>query len=158
MTGISIVPARQAQRSNQGQTLFICTLWVPSRPSTKYFIPFRTQFQFLCLHRPASWAGSRAGSLGPAGAIPVLFITEKVEHLVHIKYRCNRCCQDRQRSCRPTKNRVGKKTSLFKRHRSLILFFVLPSKVRYSVTKKEFENVGFWSKIVFDWSVTEAVG
>jgi hypothetical protein len=33
-----------------------------SRPSTKYFFPHRTQFRFLCPHRPASWAGSRAGS------------------------------------------------------------------------------------------------
>ncbi len=32
------------------------------RPSTKYFFPHRTSFQFLCPHRPASWAGSRAGS------------------------------------------------------------------------------------------------
>ncbi len=28
-----------------------------------YFLPHRTLFQFLCPHRPARWAGSRAGSL-----------------------------------------------------------------------------------------------
>ncbi len=28
---------------------------------TKYFFPHRTLFHFLCPHRPASWAGSRAG-------------------------------------------------------------------------------------------------
>ncbi len=33
-----------------------------SRPSTKYFFPQRTLFQFLCPLRPASWAGSRAES------------------------------------------------------------------------------------------------
>ncbi len=79
-------------------------------------VPVQNIF-FLTMHylnsfasiAPASWAGSRAGSLGPAGAIPVLFITEKVGHLVHSKYRCNRCCLDRQRSCRPTKVRVGMK-------------------------------------------------
>jgi hypothetical protein len=32
------------------------------RPSIKYFYSHRTLFQFLCLHRPASWGGSRAGS------------------------------------------------------------------------------------------------
>jgi hypothetical protein len=33
------------------------------------FFPNRTLFQFICLHRPASWAGSRAGSPGNSGAI-----------------------------------------------------------------------------------------
>ncbi len=33
-----------------------------SRPSTIYFFPHRTLFPFLCPHRPASWACSRAGS------------------------------------------------------------------------------------------------
>ncbi len=33
-------------------------------PSTKYIFPRRTLFKFLCSHRPASWAGSRAGSPG----------------------------------------------------------------------------------------------
>jgi len=40
------------------QEIFGCS----SRPSTKYFFPGRTLFIFLCPHRPASWAGSRAGS------------------------------------------------------------------------------------------------
>ncbi len=35
-----------------------CSSW----PSTKYFFPHRTVFQFICPHHPASWAGSRAGS------------------------------------------------------------------------------------------------
>ncbi len=37
-----------------------------SRTCTKYFFPLRTLFNFICLHRPVSWTGSRAGS-------PVLF-------------------------------------------------------------------------------------
>jgi hypothetical protein len=32
-----------------------------SRPNTKYFFPHRTLFHFICLHHPASSAGSRAG-------------------------------------------------------------------------------------------------
>ncbi len=35
-----------------------CSSW----PSIKYLFPPRTLFQFLCIRRPASWAGSRAGS------------------------------------------------------------------------------------------------
>ncbi len=31
-------------------------------PCTNYFFPRRTQFYFICPHRPASWAGSRATS------------------------------------------------------------------------------------------------
>jgi hypothetical protein len=31
-------------------------------PVQNIFFPRRTLFQFLCTHRPASWAGSRAGS------------------------------------------------------------------------------------------------
>jgi hypothetical protein len=42
--------------------LFCLALGCSSWPSTKIFFPHRTLFQFLCLHRPASWAGSRAGS------------------------------------------------------------------------------------------------
>jgi hypothetical protein len=34
----------------------------PPPPNTKYFFPFRTLFQFISPHRPASWAGGRAGS------------------------------------------------------------------------------------------------
>ncbi len=34
-----------------------------SRPSTNYFFPHPTLFQFLCPHRLVNWAGSRAGSL-----------------------------------------------------------------------------------------------
>ncbi len=33
-----------------------------SGPSTKYFFPSHPLLQFLCPHRPARWAGSRAGS------------------------------------------------------------------------------------------------
>jgi hypothetical protein len=33
-----------------------------SRTSTKYFVTHRTFFKFLYPNRPASWAGSRAGS------------------------------------------------------------------------------------------------
>ena len=32
-----------------------------SRPSTKYIFPYRTQFQFLGPHRPASWANRQTG-------------------------------------------------------------------------------------------------
>jgi hypothetical protein len=32
-------------------------------PEQNILFPHRTLFQFLCPHRPASWAGSRAGSL-----------------------------------------------------------------------------------------------
>ncbi len=31
-------------------------------PVQNIFFPHRTLFQFLCPHRPAGWAGSRAGS------------------------------------------------------------------------------------------------
>jgi hypothetical protein len=43
------------------QIVFFC-LGCSSQPSTKYFSPHRTLFHFLCPHRPASKAGSRAGS------------------------------------------------------------------------------------------------
>ncbi len=36
--------------------------WLPSRPNKKYLFPHRTLFQFICPHRPARWAGRRAGS------------------------------------------------------------------------------------------------
>ncbi len=39
-----------------------CCFGCSSRPSTKYFFPHRTQFQFICPQCPASWEGSRAGS------------------------------------------------------------------------------------------------
>jgi hypothetical protein len=32
-----------------------------SRPSTKYFFPYRTQFQIIGPHRQASWANRRVG-------------------------------------------------------------------------------------------------
>ncbi len=41
---------------------FLFCLGFSSQPSTKDFFPHRTLFQFLSHHRPASWAGSRAGS------------------------------------------------------------------------------------------------
>ncbi len=41
---------------------FLFCLGCPSRPCTKYFFPQQTLFQFLYPHRPASWAGNRAGS------------------------------------------------------------------------------------------------
>ncbi len=41
---------------------FLFCLGCSSRPCTKYFFFSRTLFQFLCPSRPASWAGSRAGS------------------------------------------------------------------------------------------------
>jgi hypothetical protein len=40
--------------------IFFC-LGCSSQPSTNIF-PHCTLFQFLCPHRPTSWAGSRAGS------------------------------------------------------------------------------------------------
>jgi hypothetical protein len=33
-----------------------------SQPSTKYYFSYRTLFQFISSHRPATWEGSRAGS------------------------------------------------------------------------------------------------
>ncbi len=33
----------------------------PGQPITKYFFPHRALFQFMCPHRPETWAGSRAG-------------------------------------------------------------------------------------------------
>jgi hypothetical protein len=33
-----------------------------SQPSTKYYYPHRTLFHFISPRRPATWAGSRAGS------------------------------------------------------------------------------------------------
>ncbi len=41
---------------------FLCCFGCPSRPSTKYFFPHRTQFQLICPHCSASWEGSRKGS------------------------------------------------------------------------------------------------
>jgi hypothetical protein len=32
-----------------------------AKPRTKYLLPHHTLFQFMCPHRPARWAGSRAG-------------------------------------------------------------------------------------------------
>ncbi len=34
----------------------------PVQHSTKYYFPHRTLFHFISPHRPATWAGSRAGS------------------------------------------------------------------------------------------------
>jgi hypothetical protein len=41
---------------------FFLFLDCSSQPSIKYFFPHRTLLKFLCPNRPASWAGSRAGS------------------------------------------------------------------------------------------------
>jgi hypothetical protein len=41
---------------------FSFCLGYSSRPCTKYCFPHCTLFQLLCPHRPASWAGNRAGS------------------------------------------------------------------------------------------------
>ncbi len=41
---------------------FLFCLDCSSQPSTKYFFPYHTLFQFLCSPWPASWAGSRAES------------------------------------------------------------------------------------------------
>ncbi len=40
---------------------FLSCLGCSSQLSTKYFFPHRTLFQFMCPHRQALWAGSRAG-------------------------------------------------------------------------------------------------
>ncbi len=49
-------------------------LGCPSWPSTKYFLLHRTLFEFFCPHRPASWAGSRAGSPVSQYVSPVLIV------------------------------------------------------------------------------------
>ncbi len=41
---------------------FYPCLGCSSRSSTKYFFLHRTLFHFMCPYRPATWAGSRAGS------------------------------------------------------------------------------------------------
>jgi hypothetical protein len=41
---------------------FLSCLGCSIRPSSKYVFPHCPLFQFICPHRPASWAGSRAGS------------------------------------------------------------------------------------------------
>ncbi len=41
---------------------FLSCLGCSSRPSTEYFFPHRTIVHFICPHRPASWASSRAVS------------------------------------------------------------------------------------------------
>jgi hypothetical protein len=41
---------------------FLSCLVCSSRPSTKYYFPHHTLFHFICPHRPAGWAGSRAES------------------------------------------------------------------------------------------------
>ncbi len=45
-----------------------------SQPSTKYYFPHRTLFHFISSHRPATWAGSRAGS--PVSVSPVSTVSE----------------------------------------------------------------------------------
>jgi hypothetical protein len=40
---------------------FCPALLASGRHSTIYSFPRRTLFQFLCPHRPATWAASRAG-------------------------------------------------------------------------------------------------
>ncbi len=41
---------------------FLSCVGCSSKPCTKSIFPPRTLFHFMCPHRPASWAGSRAGS------------------------------------------------------------------------------------------------
>ncbi len=45
-----------------GYKRFLVCFGCSSRQSTKTFFPHRPLFQCLCPHRPASWAGSHAGS------------------------------------------------------------------------------------------------
>jgi hypothetical protein len=54
---------------------FLFCLGCSSRPSTKYFFPHRTLFQCLCLHRPASWVGSR--TVSPFSSYVSLVFTHK---------------------------------------------------------------------------------
>jgi hypothetical protein len=42
------------------QETFILPWLLWSAPSKKYFFPHSTLFQFMCPHRPATWASSRA--------------------------------------------------------------------------------------------------
>ncbi len=73
----SLVPARQAQWTNQeGPLSFVIfespfclsfnspqsCLGCSSQPSTKYYFTSRRPFHYISRHRPATWAGSRAGS------------------------------------------------------------------------------------------------
>ncbi len=68
------------------QEVFVLPWLLYSRPSTKYFLPQRTLFKFLCPHRPASWAGSRAGS-PVSKCVPSL--REPTELVYHFAYRGN---------------------------------------------------------------------
>jgi hypothetical protein len=43
------------------QEIFVLPLLLKS-PSTKYYFLYRTLFHLISFHRPATWAGSRAGS------------------------------------------------------------------------------------------------
>jgi hypothetical protein len=49
-------------------------------PITKYFFPHHTLFQFMCTHRPATWAGSRAGPPVSECVSPGTTITAKLLH------------------------------------------------------------------------------
>ncbi len=42
--------------------IILFSLCSSSWPWTKYFFPHSKLFQFRCLHQPANWTGSRAGS------------------------------------------------------------------------------------------------
>ncbi len=57
---------------------FLSCLGSSSQPSTNYYFPHRTLFRFISPHRPATWAGSRAGSpvsvsLAPLKLLDVTF-------------------------------------------------------------------------------------
>ncbi len=44
------------------QDIFVLPWQLQSAQNKKNFFPHRTLFQFICPHRPVSWADSRAGS------------------------------------------------------------------------------------------------
>ncbi len=50
--------ARRTGRYNR----FLSCLGCSHQPSTKYYLPHSTLFQYISPYRPATWAGSRAGS------------------------------------------------------------------------------------------------
>ncbi len=62
LSGPSFIDGLLVSCSSCRYKRFLFCLGFSSRPSTKYSSPHRTLFQFICPHRPASWASSRAGS------------------------------------------------------------------------------------------------
>jgi hypothetical protein len=57
--GPSLVGSLSCRASSKG---FCSALAALVSPEQNILFPHRTLFQFLCPHRPESWAGSRAGS------------------------------------------------------------------------------------------------